>query len=240
MNTIELVDVSYAYNGTTALSRSSISFQQGKITSIIGKSGSGKSTLLKLINGLLKPNAGKVMIFGKPLDYHNLQTVRLQMGYMVQGTGLFPHLSVEQNISIAGRIKGFNIATSRVSELLELVGLNDLYITKYPNLVSGGEKQRGGLCRALFLDPPVLLMDEPLGALDPVTRYEIQQELLKLQNYSKRTILFVTHDMLEARRVSEQLLVIDKGSIQQYDATVNVLAHPANPLVASLIESSAW
>ncbi|MEO5978149.1 MAG: ATP-binding cassette domain-containing protein [Chryseolinea sp.] len=240
MNTIELVDVSYKYSDVAALSQASMSFESGKITGIIGKSGSGKSTLLKLVNGLLKPSTGEVVVFGKPLDYQNLQTARLQMGYMVQGTGLFPHLNVEQNISIAGRIKGLNTVTSRVSELLELVGLANSYKSKYPNQLSGGEQQRIGLCRALFLDPAVLLMDEPLGALDPVTRYEIQQELLNLQRLSSRTILFVTHDMLEARRIAERLLVIDRGVIQQYDTTETVLLRPANALVKSLIESSTW
>jgi osmoprotectant transport system ATP-binding protein len=174
------------------------------------------------------------------LDYESLQATRLQMGYMVQGTGLFPHLNVEQNISIAGRIKGFNISPSRTHELLELVGLPNAYKEKYPNELSGGEQQRVGLCRALFLDPPVLLMDEALGALDPVTRYEIQQELLKLQGLSKRTVVFVTHDLLEARRIAEKLLIIDHGVLQQYDSTETVLSHPANPLVESLIVSSSW
>lgn len=195
---------------------------------------------MRLINGLLKPATGEVIAFGKPLDYSSIFSVRLKMGYMVQGTGLFPHLTVEQNIAVGGRITRVPVRATRVDELMNLVALPMNYKAKYPHELSGGEQQRVGLCRALYLDPPVLLMDEPLGALDPVTRHEIQTQLKQLQELTPRTIVFVTHDMREAHRLGQRLLVLDKGVVQQYDNAKTVLDHPANAAVLSLIESSAW
>lgn len=240
MKTIEFVNVSYTYGTQLALSPLSITFEEGKITAIIGRSGSGKSTVMRLINGLLKPLTGEVLAFGKPLDYNNIFPVRLKMGYMVQGTGLFPHLTVEQNIAVGGRIAKMSVRSSRVDELMNLVSLPPTYKAKYPHELSGGEQQRVGLCRALYLDPPILLMDEPLGSLDPVTRHEIQKQLKQLQELSPRTIVFVTHDMREAHRLGQRLLVLDKGAVQQYDNAKTVLDQPANAAVLSLIESSAW
>lgn len=238
MNIIELVNVSYSYPGQPALKNTSIGFEEKKISAIIGKSGSGKSTLLQLLNGLIRPHTGSVHVFGKPFDYQNIQSLRLRMGYMVQGTGLFPHLTIHENIAIAGRISKGTAIPKRVDELMELVGLSGSYEHKFPYELSGGEQQRVGLCRALYLNPPILLMDEPLGALDPVTRYEIQQQLLRLQDLSPRTILFVTHDMREAKKLAENMLVLDGGAVQQYDTTEIVLKNPATAAVTKLIESS--
>jgi osmoprotectant transport system ATP-binding protein len=239
MKAAELINVSHFYKGQPAINNVSLSIENHKTTAIIGKSGSGKSTLLQFFNGLVKPSSGSVMIFGEPLNYSALTSLRLRTGYMVQGTGLFPHLTIEKNISIAGKIERSVVNESeRVNELMNLVDLPEIYKRKYPHELSGGEQQRVGICRALFLNPPLLLMDEPLGALDPITRQEIQNEILKLQKLQPRTIMLVTHDMREAERLADYILVIDKGEVQQYDRKEKVLQSPINDVVEKLIEAS--
>jgi osmoprotectant transport system ATP-binding protein len=240
MKIAELVNVSHAYNGQMAIKAISLGFEEKKTTAIIGKSGSGKSTLLQLFNGLIRPTAGSVNVFGEALNYSQINSARLHMGYMVQGTGLFPHLNVEENISIAGRLMKSTNSAQRINELINLVGLPETFKKKYPYELSGGEQQRVGICRALFLNPPLLLMDEPLGALDPITRQEVQSEILKLQQLAPRTILLVTHDMREAKKLADYILVIDKGEVQQYDTKDKVLQSPANASVEKLIEASVW
>lgn len=239
MKIAELVNVSHSYDGHVAIKNISLGVEEKKTTAIIGKSGSGKSTLLQFFNGLIQPSSGQVYVFGEALNYSQINSLRLRTGYMVQGTGLFPHLTIEENISIAGKIvKSSTNTAARVDELMSLVGLPELYKKKYPHELSGGEQQRVGICRALFLSPPILLMDEPLGALDWITRQEIQVEIIKLQELEPRTILLVTHDMREAKKLADYMLIIDKGEIQQYDVKEKVLQSPANAVVEKLIEAS--
>ncbi len=239
MSTAELINISHQYGGQFYIKNFSVTFQEKKITAIIGRSGSGKSTILKFVNGLVKPTIGSITVFGSPLNYSTLSATRLRMGYMLQGTGLFPHLTIEDNISITNRItKGDINAAQRIEELLSLVRLPTALLKKYPYQLSGGEQQRAGICRALFLNPSILLMDEPFGALDPITRQEIQLEILKLQQVAARTILLVTHDMREAKKMADYILVIDNGEIQQHASTDEVLKKPSNKLVEQLIESS--
>lgn len=236
---VNLQHITHYYGKQVALQDVSILFPENKITAVIGRSGSGKSTLIKLINGLIKPTQGNVALNEKPLDYSHIFESRLLMGYVVQATGLFPHLTVYQNISIAGRIKSTSINTEiRVKELMEKVSLPATFKSKYPHELSGGEQQRVGICRALFLNPPILLMDEPFGALDPVTRYEIQEEVLRLQRLEPRTILFVTHDMREAAKLADHMLVLEKGIVQQYDEKETIIQYPANGFVKQLIQAS--
>ncbi len=238
MKIAELLNVSHSYQRQRVINNVSLSFQEKKTTAIIGKSGSGKSTLLQFFNGLIRPTTGSVNIFGEALNYSQINSLRLRMGYMVQGTGLFPHLTVEDNISITGKIQKSTTTFERVNELMNLVSLPESFKRKYPYELSGGEQQRVGICRALFLNPQLLLMDEPLGALDPITRQEIQTEILKLQQLAPRTILLVTHDMREAKKLADYILVIDKGEVQQYDIAEKVLQNPANTSVEKLIEAS--
>lgn len=234
-----LINVSHSYNGHHALRNISWSVEQEKITAIIGKSGSGKSTLLQLFNGLVRPSTGRVDIFNTALDYNQLVSLRLKIGYMVQGTGLFPHLTVEENVSIPSKIATSTISVEdRTEELMNLVGLSPAYKKKYPHELSGGEQQRVGICRALFHDPPILLMDEPLGALDPIIRQEIQDEIMKLQQLRPRTMVLVTHDMREAGSMADFILVLDNGEIQQYGARDEILRHPANDVVKKLIQAA--
>lgn len=236
---IQLQDITHRYQEHIAIKNISAGFNENKITAIIGRSGSGKSTLLQLINGLVKPQHGTVWLQNNQLDYNQLNQIRLKMGYVVQAIGLFPHLTVFQNISLAGRMTTLaESATERVFELMNLVGLPLVHQQKYPHELSGGEQQRVGICRALFLNPSILLMDEPFGALDPITRYEIQLEVLKLQKLQPRTILLVTHDMREAQTLADYILVMDGGELQQYDLKEDVIRNPANEHVNRLIQAT--
>ena len=206
---------------------------------MIGRSGSGKSTLLRTVNGLIQPTEGEVRLQGQLFNYSDPSRERLKMGYVVQGVGLFPHLTVSQNIAIASRLqKQKSDLPKRVSDLLAQVGLSPSYQSKFPHELSGGEQQRVGLCRALFLDPPVLLMDEPFGALDPITRYEIQHEVLRLQKDQPRTMILVTHDMREAQKLADDIVVLEKGVVIQADSKENVLQRPTHPVVKSLIDAA--
>jgi len=237
----ELLNINHFYNGQQAIKNISIGFEEKKITAIIGRSGSGKSTLLQLVNGLLKPSGGTIKVFGEAINYQKISTTRLRMGYMVQGTGLFPHLTIAENISMAARISTYSLdVNERVKELMKLTGLPDSFQRKYPFELSGGEQQRVGICRALFLDPAILLMDEALGALDPITRHEIQTEILTLQTLQPRSILLVTHDMREAKILADYILVIDKGEVQQYDTKEKVVQNPATAVVEDLIAAAVW
>jgi osmoprotectant transport system ATP-binding protein len=213
MTEIELVGISKRYGKYLALDDVSVAFRKEKITAIVGRSGSGKSTLLKLINGLVLPTSGNVFVSGNPLDYNNLNPQRHQIGYVVQGNGLFPHLTIGENISIPGKITGKG-DPSRVDELLKFVDLPLAYGNKYPLELSGGEQQRVAVARALYLNPPVLLMDEPFGSLDTLTRRELHVKILEIQRSFHLTIIIVTHDLDDAERLADEQVVIDKGRIQ--------------------------
>lgn len=215
MNQVELVGVSKIYGDQHALDDVSVGFSKEKITVIVGRSGSGKSTLLKSINGLTKPSSGTVLLSGQPLDYKNIILSRRRIGYMVQGNGLFPHLSVKDNISIPGRIAGA-VDDTRTIELLKFVDLPQSYLDKYPSELSGGEQQRVALCRALYLNPPVLLMDEPFASLDTYTRRDLQSKLLELRDAFKLTMVIVTHDIPEAIRLADDILLLERGRVQAF------------------------
>src|SRR5690349_181367 len=193
MAPVELINVSHRFGDSTVLENISMAFQQYKITGIIGRSGSGKSTLLQVINALIKPSQGHVLFYDKLVHHLDPYEMRQKMGYVVQGIGLFPHLTVEENIILSSKIAKKSPDPLRADTLMKMVDLSLTYKKKYPFELSGGEQQRVGICRALFGNPPVLLMDEPFGALDSITRYEIQHEVLRLQKAEPRTILFVTH-----------------------------------------------
>src|SRR6516225_10458429 len=198
--------VSKSYGKDAALHDVTVAFEDGVTTAVVGPSGGGKSTLLQLINGLIRPSSGTVQVFGKPIDYNRLSELRRQIGYAVQGTGLFPHLTVERNITLLARLVGWNAERidSRSRELMQRVGLPWTFATRYPHELSGGQQQRVGLCRAMMLQPPLFLLDEPFGALDPVTRNDIQEEFLRLQSAKggePRTMVLVTHDLREALRL---------------------------------------
>jgi osmoprotectant transport system ATP-binding protein len=231
--------VSKTYGKEAALQDVTIKFADGVTTAVVGPSGSGKSTLLQLINGLVQPNAGTVHVFDKPIDYRRLPELRRQIGYAVQGTGLFPHLTAGKNITLLARLAGWSRdrCRARAVELMNLVGLPWDYAARYPFELSGGQQQRVGLCRAMMLNPPIFLLDEPFGALDPVTRQEIHQEFLRLQGSEPRTIVLVTHDLREALKLAQRLAVLDHGRIVQHGPYEEIVKAPATEFVRTFFRS---
>ena len=210
-------NINKSYNSRLILDDISFKVPENKITVIIGRSGSGKSTLLKLINGLVKPDRGEIEIFGKKIDYGRINEIRLQTGYSVQGTSLFPHMTVFENITLLAKLNNVSMVdtSDRVKVLMDLVDLSEEFKIKYPYQLSGGEQQRVGLCRAMILNPKLFLLDEAFGALDPTTKNEIHKEFLKIQSTEPRTIIMVTHDLNEAFKLSDHIIIIEKGIIQQ-------------------------
>jgi osmoprotectant transport system ATP-binding protein len=190
---------------------------ENEITSIIGRSGSGKSTILKIINGLVRSYKGNVMLFDNEINYEKINELRLQIGYSVQGTGLFPHMTIYENITLLARLNNWSKEDieQRMNKLMNFVSLPFEFKKKYPYELSGGEQQRVGICRAMMLNPRIFLLDEAFGALDPTTKSEIHKELLKIQKIEPRTIILVTHDLQEAFKLADKIIVIEKGIIRQ-------------------------
>lgn len=215
----------------------------GKIVMLVGPSGCGKTTTLKMINRLIEPTAGRIMLGDEDVTKMDGNELRRRIGYVIQAGGLFPHLTVAQNIAIVPKMLGWkkDRIQARVEELLELVSLDpELYLDRYPRELSGGQQQRVGVARALAADPPVLLMDEPFGAVDPITRQRLQDELLKIQEELQKTIICVTHDFDEAVKLGDWIVVFSEGAhIVQYDTPERILAAPANEFVEGFIGSGA-
>jgi osmoprotectant transport system ATP-binding protein len=215
---IQFRHVSYrSPNGQNVLNGFDLEVQRGETMVLLGRSGSGKTTTLKLVNRLLVPAGGEVRIEGKPLPEKPEDIVRLRrgMGYVIQGVGLFPHFTVERNIGLVPRMAGWpeERIRQRTREMLQLVGLDRNLAARYPHQLSGGQRQRVGVARALAADPAILLMDEPFGALDPLTRDELQREFLALQQRLRKTVLFVTHDLNEALRLGSRIALLDAGKL---------------------------
>lgn len=203
------------YGGTSVFEHLTLRFEERTTTAIVGPSGSGKTTLLRLINGLLRPTQGVVQVFGSPLDYARLSQIRRRIGYAVQGIGLFPHLTVKENVVLLARLEGWenDRIEARLEELLEIVELSHTFASRYPHELSGGQQQRVGLARAMMLKPPLLLLDEPFGSLDFVTREEIHREFLRLQKAASPTIILVTHDRAEAAKLAQYIVVLEGGKV---------------------------
>ncbi|MCO6441616.1 MAG: ATP-binding cassette domain-containing protein [Nitrococcus mobilis] len=209
------------------------------ITAVVGASGCGKSTLLQLINGLLRPDAGEVRLFGQPLDYCNLPRLRRRIGYAVQQIGLFPHLTVRDNIAILAEREGWprSRLRARIEQLLRMMDLAPALLGRYPHEISGGQAQRVGLCRAMMLEPPLLLLDEAFSAVDPITRAEVHARFQALQRAEPRTVVLVTHDVGEAMRLADYLVVMAPGQVLQTGTPQRIRARPADARVARLLES---
>lgn len=239
LSKIKFNNVTHEYRGIKALDNISFELGANKITAIIGKSGSGKSTLLQIINGLIVPASGEVYVYGEKLDYNKINKTRLKIGYSVQGTGLFPHMTVYDNIALLGKItnKLKHDIERRIDLLMSFVSLNPQYKTKYPHELSGGEQQRVGICRSMILNPEIFLLDEAFGALDPATRSEIHTEFLKLQEFEPRTIVLVTHDFREALKLADNIMIIEKGVIQQFGSKEEILTKPANEFVRNFVRT---
>jgi osmoprotectant transport system ATP-binding protein len=214
-----------------------LTIQADLTTAIVGESGSGKSTLLQLINGLVIPDTGNVLIGGDLLDYANLTRVRRQMGYAVQGAGLFPHMTIYDNVTLMARLESWSSdkIEQRYQHLFDLMDLDRDFADRFPNSLSGGQRQRVSLCRAMMLNPPLLLLDEPFSALDPITRRGIHEEFTRLQAAESRTIILVTHDIAEAAKLAQQLIILREGKIVQQGTLQTVAEHPADQYVANLM-----
>lgn len=211
---VELLQITHHYSGEPVLAEVSLAFEANRVTVILGKSGSGKSTLLQVINGMVQPVKGQVKIFGEPIAYNAIHTMRLQMGYVVQQVGLFPHLTICENIALLGKVahRPADVIRKRVEHLMDMVKLPLLHLDKYPYQLSGGEQQRAGLCRAMLLEPPVLLMDEPFAALDYETKHTIYDHLLAIQKHEPRTIILVSHDLEEAELLADNVVWLQNGT----------------------------
>jgi len=216
----------------------SLEVEAGSLVVLFGPSGCGKTTLLKMVNRLYEHDAGRVLVEGREARSFKATDLRRRIGYVIQSTGLFPHMSVEKNIATVPEMLGWDRARidKRIDELLELIGLAPAeYRKRYPAQLSGGQQQRVGIARALAADPSILLMDEPFAAIDNITRLRLQDELLRIQGKVRKTILFVTHDVDEAIRLADKIVVMRLGRVVQYDTPLHILSNPADDFVADLM-----
>ncbi|HET6373742.1 MAG TPA: ATP-binding cassette domain-containing protein [Candidatus Polarisedimenticolia bacterium] len=237
---ISFHDVRKSYEGRSVLDGVTFEIQRGETLVLLGSSGCGKTTALKMVNRLVEPTSGTVRVDGRDVKDWDPIRLRRGTGYVIQEAGLLPHLDVERNVEMVPRLEGWDAGrrARRVAELLELVGLDPgLYRHKQPRQLSGGERQRVGVARALAADPPVLLMDEPFGALDPITRARLQHEFMQLARRLAKTILFVTHDLLEAFRLATRVAVMKDGRIRQIGTAEEIRSYPADDFVREFIAS---
>ena len=212
---IDIVDITKSFDDTVVLDKLNLYIRENEFLTLLGPSGCGKTTLLKSINKLLNVQKGKLLINGTPVDRIKTNQLPNLVGYVVQAGGLFPHLTVEENIALVMRIAGYpsERISERVTEMLRMVDLDpDTYRNQYPSRLSGGQQQRVGVARAFAVDPPIVLMDEPFSALDPMTRAELQDEIHTLQKKTKKTVVFVTHDMDEAIKLADRICIIQEGT----------------------------
>jgi osmoprotectant transport system ATP-binding protein len=237
---IRLVAVTKRYDdGTVAVDNLSLAVGDGELAMLVGPSGSGKTTTMRMINRLIEPTSGQIFLGDDDVTHVDPVALRRRIGYVIQNVGLFPHLTVADNVGTVPRLLGWDKARirRRTHELLELVGLDPArHAKRYPAELSGGQRQRAGVARALAADPPVLLMDEPFGAIDPITRARLQSEFVRLQQELRKTVVFVTHDIEEAVRLGDRIAVLrDGGILEQYDTPAQLLGSPATPFVAEFV-----
>ena len=234
---ISFRDILFSYGENPILNHFTLEIPPGEFLTVIGSSGSGKTTALKLINGLLSPTKGEVWVQGQNVAHADLIQLRRSIGYVIQGVGLFPHMSIEENISyVPHLIKPDNPELKeRIKELMKIVNLPEEMLTRYPANLSGGQKQRVGIARALAASPNILLMDEPFGAVDGLTRKNLQKELARIHKELSLTIFFITHDISEALTLGDRVLIINHGKIEQLGTPDEIKNHPATDFVRVLI-----
>jgi osmoprotectant transport system ATP-binding protein len=235
---IELREVGRSFGGAPAVDGVSLAIERGEFIALIGASGSGKSTTLKMINRLVEHDRGRILFMGREIRSFRPEDLRRRMGYAIQSTGLFPHWTVARNVATVPELLGWRPARirERVDHLLELLHLEPAtFRDRYPHQLSGGQQQRVGVARALAADPEVLLMDEPFGALDPITRRSLQQELAGIHRGSGKTVVLVTHDVDEALFLATRIVLLDRGRIVQAGTPLQLLAQPASELVVDFV-----
>ena len=232
---IDFEKVSKTYGGDTeAVCDLTLEVAEGETLVLLGTSGSGKTTTMKMVNRLIEPTSGRILIDGRDIMDHNPIELRRRIGYAIQHIGLFPHMSVGENIALVPKLLQWppSEITERIDQLLSMVGLEpDEFRDRFPSQLSGGQKQRIGVARALAADPPIVLMDEPFGALDPITREQLQNEFLNLESVIQKTIIFVTHDVFEAVKMGDRVALLDAGRLQQLATPQELVESPANEFV---------
>jgi osmoprotectant transport system ATP-binding protein len=237
---IEFQNVVKAYEGVSIIKDLSLTIEKGELFVLIGPSGCGKTTTMKMINRLIEPTQGRILINSEDIMKKDPVSLRREIGYVIQQIGLFPHMTIEQNVALVPKLKKMDPKKylKRVDELLEMVGLDpSTFKKRYPSELSGGQQQRVGVIRALAADPPIILMDEPFSALDPISREQLQDELTRLQREIHKTIVFVTHDMDEAIKIADRICLLKDGEIAQLDTPYEMLNNPANSFVVDFIGS---
>ncbi|MBM7589724.1 ABC transporter ATP-binding protein [Brevibacillus fulvus] len=237
-NAIKFEHVRKQYENNVIIEDLNLEIPKGNIVVLVGPSGCGKTTTMKMINRLIKPTSGRIIVNGKDTSEMNPVELRRSIGYVIQQVGLFPHMTIAENVALVPRLRQGKSAINmaKINQMLELVGLDpDLYRDRYPNELSGGQQQRIGVARALMSDPPIILMDEPFSALDPITREQLQDELIRLNQTLNKTIVFVTHDMDEALKIADQIVVMQGGKVIQQATPDKILRHPANDFVKGFI-----
>jgi osmoprotectant transport system ATP-binding protein len=236
---VEFLKVSKRYDQHTVLEDVTVNCPAAACTAIVGASGSGKTTMLQLVNGVVRPDGGTVKVFGQHVPDNNVEQFRRKIGYAVQGAALFPHMTAWENVTLVARLQGIasDEMESRYQQLVQDMDLPEDIRFRLPRELSGGQQQRIGLCRALMLKPSLLLLDEPFSAVDPITRVDIYDRFAYVQKHEGVSSLLVTHDLREARRLSDYLVILHSGQIQQHGATADVLGAPANAYVESLVAS---
>lgn len=235
---IEFHNISKSYGEKTVLDHLDLTVEKGEFVTIIGSSGCGKTTALKLVNGLIEPTEGQIVVNGEDIKGKDQNELRRNIGYAIQGSVLFPHMTVEQNISYVPNLlnrRDKKKTREALGKWMKIVGLEEELKERYPAELSGGQQQRVGIARALAASPEILLMDEPFGAVDEITRGQLQEELKRIYEQTGITVLFVTHDISEALKLGTKVLVMDRGRIVQYDSPEELLAHPADAFVRRLV-----
>lgn len=239
MNTIiEFKNIEKAYGDNVVIDDFNLAIEKGEFVTIIGSSGCGKTTVLKMVNGLIEPTSGDVFVDGENIKNKNLVELRRNIGYAIQGSVLFPHMTVEKNISYVPNLLNKNDKAktkAAVSKWMKIVGLDENIKDRYPSELSGGQQQRIGIARALAASPSILLMDEPFGAVDEITRAQLQNELKRIYTQTNITVLFVTHDISEALKLGTKVLVMNNGAIEQYAEPNEILQNPATDFVRQLV-----
>ena len=235
---IEFKGINKIFKNNIVLYDINLKLEEGNIIVFVGPSGCGKTTTVKMINRLIKPTSGQILINGEDISNKNVIELRINIGYVIQQTGLFPHMTIKENIEIVAKMQKMNSQEieEKTRELMEMVGLDyEKFANRYPAELSGGQQQRVGIARALITNPDIILMDEPFSALDPITRSQLQDELLNIQIQFKKTIIFVTHDMDEAIKIADKICIMGKGRIIQYDDPETILKNPANEFVSDFV-----
>lgn len=238
---VQFTQVGKRFGDNWILRNLDVQLPAGRTSAILGQSGSGKTTLLRVINAMYLPDEGTVEVMGKPVPDTQLHQFRRQIGYAVQGAGLYPHMSIHQNISCLAQLESWSETEieQRIAYLMDLTGLSLDLLSRYPHELSGGQQHRVGLCRALMLKPNILLLDEPFSAIDAITRNEIHDSFIHLQRTLEISTVLVTHDFSEVKRLADYLVVLVDGQIAQQGALREVLDHPESPFLQNLIKTSA-